>query len=43
VPNDAPTPEDRQRTNATDSANLLIERERDVLRLREDIARGVDV
>jgi len=42
VPIDVPTPEEGRRTNATASANLLIERERDVLKMREDIARGVD-
>jgi hypothetical protein len=43
VPNDVRTTEGGQPTKVADSANLLIERERDVLRMREDIARGVDV
>ena len=43
MPDDAPAPHDGRPTNATESAGLLIERERDVLKIREDIARGVDV
>jgi hypothetical protein len=43
VPRDVPTPEAGEPTKVTHSASLLIERERDVLRMREDISRGVDV
>lgn len=43
MPNDVAVGDDGAPTKGADSASLLIERERDLLRIREDAARGVDV